>query len=1161
MGDSDAYVAVFISAISLIEEELTLLDATFETTTGSLNDFKLVISAIDISIMKHNNNRETLLGLGLSNEYEKIIDQRRLKLNKISYTLKQAIQNRTRELCIWKSGLLEITSHIESIAITNSPDENKLLIPTTRVTPKGQFIGLFPTEYAEVMSRRAAKRKRNKDGCSLVLQSTKLASELEKINTAVTNLKTLKSNEDHFKDDVLAIKRSKVSVISNQFTSSDLTEQQKDAVSLKVSLSQTIQRQAMAATRHQKTIDAKTRNRTANLISKSINTFWNHNTKIIQKRCRDHLEKRKREIMQDKKELLLEEARTMSNELQSQFNITTSDKVDFGLDSSPENLVKIPTELMSLSETKTLRPYQHTGLTWLVSLHERGMSGILADEMGLGKTIQTIALLAYLALNENNWGPHLVVVPTSVLLNWEIEFRRWAPQMKLLVYYGTQKVRQKLRKGWSRPSEFDVCIVSYQTCVTDAAHFKRVNWEYLILDEAHMIKNYKSKKWQVLRQYKTARRLLLSGTPLQNNIMELWSLLRFLMSDNPLFSSESDFNHWFNNPVTQMIQDGVCDSKIVEQLHVVLRPFILRRLKRQVAHELPTKIEKVIRCRLAKRQRTLYDEYMRSGETRTRLSGRSYVGVMGVLMQLRKVCNHPSLFEPRPTSSPFCYSYPESVVPQFTVTAQFGDSVVLPRLLLSTSLKEIPETLKITSNVAALHFSSSKLENPGDIYRRYLSQKQSQASIAQYSTSTQEMLSKWIAAEASVLQNITELQVLLSSPYDDSQTRLGRGKWLTRRNARNCCSEGLMNLLTPILTKLKYVSVFDGGLLDVAQTVMFPNLIKKFRMIVKKATAVPRFTHNVTLRIPSMEREREAPVLLPDPKLIQFDCGKLQVLAKLLPSLKRNGHRVLIFTQMSKVLDILEEFLSMHDLTYLRLDGSTKVEDRAYRMGLFNTNTRYFCFILSTRSGGIGINLTGADTVIFYDTDWNPAIDLQAQDRCHRIGQTKNVRVYRLISRHTVEENILMTSRKKKTMFNIVIKGGNFDSSAGMEKTNVESFFHPLGDDEIAKLEAQENQAEDENNDPAIDQSNGVDKYLSLEVEDPEDRAAFLKSRAETHQTDEEFQETTADQKNETSSLTPLQQYAQRIFYETRPLQAARMVQSCDRQIKRFKEAQLRDCN
>lgn len=167
----------------------------------------------------------------------------------------------------------------------------------------------------------------------------------------------------------------------------------------------------------------------------------------------------------------------------------------------------------------------------------------------------------------------------------------------------------------------------------------------------------------------------------------------------------------------------------------------------------------------------------------------------------------------------------------------------------------------------------------------------------------------------------------------------------------------------------------------------------------------------------------------PDPRLIQYDCGKLQTLDRLLRQLKSEQHRVLIFTQMTKMLDVLEAFLNYHGHIYLRLDGSTRVEQRQVLMERFNGDKRIFCFILSTRSGGVGINLTGADTVIFYDSDWNPTMDAQAQDRCHRIGQTRDVHIYRLVSEKTIEVNILKKANQKRMLSDMAIEGGNFTTT------------------------------------------------------------------------------------------------------------------------------------
>ncbi|TNN03333.1 hypothetical protein fugu_000362 [Takifugu bimaculatus] len=198
----------------------------------------------------------------------------------------------------------------------------------------------------------------------------------------------------------------------------------------------------------------------------------------------------------------------------------------------------------------------------------------------------------------------------------------------------------------------------------------------------------------------------------------------------------------------------------------------------------------------------------------------------------------------------------------------------------------------------------------------------------------------------------------------------------------------------------------------------------------------------------------------PDLRLIEYDCGKLQTLHTLLRKLKIGGHRVLIFTQMTRMLDVLEQFLNYHGHIYLRLDGNTRVEQRQALMERFNADQRIFCFILSTRSGGVGVNLTGADTVIFYDSDWNPTMDAQAQDRCHRIGQTRDVHIYRLISERTVEENILKKANQKRMLGDMAIEGGNFTTAFFKQQTIRELFDMNDGEKKEMAVEVSVPQAE-----------------------------------------------------------------------------------------------------
>jgi hypothetical protein len=317
------------------------------------------------------------------------------------------------------------------------------------------------------------------------------------------------------------------------------------------------------------------------------------------------------------------------------------------------NKFNVPTRLLHGS----LRDYQHVGMEWLVTLYHQKLNGILADEMGLGKTIQTIALLAWLAVERGVWGPHLVVVPTSVMINWEVEFKKWLPGFKILTYYGSMKERRAKRRGWSKPNTFHVCITSYSLVVQDASALRRKKWVYLILDEAHNIKNFQSQRWQTLLNFPSRRRLLLTGTPLQNSVMELWSLMHFLMPH--LFRSHAEFKDWFSKPLNAITaaeasteQENMFQRGIVSKLHNVLRPFLLRRLKSDVEKGLPPKTEHILTCPLSKRQRQLYEDFLSRSDIKETLNSGDFIGVMNVLMQLRKVCNHPDLFEGRPIVSP-----------------------------------------------------------------------------------------------------------------------------------------------------------------------------------------------------------------------------------------------------------------------------------------------------------------------------------------------------------------------------------------------------------------------------------------------------------------------------------------------------------------------------
>ncbi len=474
-----------------------------------------------------------------------------------------------------------------------------------------------------------------------------------------------------------------------------------------------------------------------------------------------------------------------------------------------------------------LKEYQLEGLKWLISLHENNLNGILADDMGLGKTIQTIAMLSYLMEFKRNNGPFLIVVPLSTLSNWANEISKWAPTMIRVVYKGAPNLRKQIVKDVIDTRQFNVLLTTYEYIMKDTKALKRVEWQYIIVDEGHRMKNAESKFAQTLGNiYTSKHRLLLTGTPLQNNLPELWALLNFLLPT--VFNSMESFDQWFNKPFAQFRQQGVLDENdtqnvlsqeerllIVHRLHEVLRPFMLRRVKDQVLDQLPEKREIVLRCHLSGWQRKLYKAiYSRSMSGIKELQTDGTVATQGLnnpIMHMRKVCNHPYLF-----------------------------------------------------------------------------------------------LTDW---------NIDE---------------------------------------------------------DLVRT-----------------------------------------------------SGKFELMDRMLPKLAAAGHRVLLFTQMTQLMTIMERFLEMRGMKYLRLDGSTSSDEREKRMYMFNDpDSPYFIFLLSTRAGGLGLNLATADTVIIFDSDWNPMMDAQAQDRAHRIGQKNEVRVFRLVAASSIEDKILARATDKKNLNGLVVEAG-----------------------------------------------------------------------------------------------------------------------------------------
>lgn len=483
----------------------------------------------------------------------------------------------------------------------------------------------------------------------------------------------------------------------------------------------------------------------------------------------------------------------------------------------------------------TLKEYQVKGLQWMISLYNNNLNGILADEMGLGKTIQTISLITYLIEKKQQPGPYLVIVPLSTLTNWNNEFEKWAPSVVKITYKGPPNAR-KQQQQQIRWGQFQVLLTTYEFIIKDRPVLSKIKWLHMIVDEGHRMKNANSKLSSTITQYYTTRyRLILTGTPLQNNLPELWALLNFVLPT--IFKSVKSFDEWFNTPFANTGgQDKMELTEeeqllVIKRLHKVLRPFLLRRLKKDVEKDLPDKQERVIKCNFSSLQAKLYKQLVTHNKlmvSDAKGGKMAMRGLSNMLMQLRKLCNHPFVFE------------------------EVEDQV-----------------------------------NPG--------------------RGTNDLL------------------------------------WRT--------------------------------------------------------------------------------------------AGKFELLDRVLPKFQATGHRVLMFFQMTQIMNIMEDFLRLRGMKYLRLDGSTKADDRSDLLRIFNApGSEYFCFLLSTRAGGLGLNLQTADTVIIYDSDWNPHQDLQAQDRAHRIGQKNEVRILRLITSNSVEEKILERANFKLDMDGKVIQAGKFDNKSSNEE-------------------------------------------------------------------------------------------------------------------------------
>ncbi|KAG6399552.1 hypothetical protein SASPL_141033 [Salvia splendens] len=813
----------------------------------------------------------------------------------------------------------------------------------------------------------------------------------------------------------------------------------------------------------------------------------------------------------------------------------------------------------------SLKEYQLKGLQWLVNCYEQGLNGILADEMGLGKTIQAMAFLAHLAEEKNIWGPFLVVAPASVLNNWADEISRFCPDLKTLPYWGGLQERTVLRKNinpkrlYRREAGFHILITSYQLLVSDEKYFRRVKWQYMVLDEAQAIKSSNSIRWKTLLSFNCRNRLLLTGTPVQNNMAELWALLHFIMPT--LFDSHEQFNEWFSKGIESHAEHGgTLNEHQLNRLHAILKPFMLRRVKKDVVSELTGKTEVTVHCKLSSRQQAFYQAIKNKislaelfDGNRGHLSEKKILNLMNIVIQLRKVfpsfdskmidgwfplappaiqvCNHPELFERNEGSTYFHFGdVPNSLLPPpfgelEDVFYSGGRSLIayeIPKLVYQETAggskahnSEAGQSLsresiqKLFNIFSPENISSSSLQKDSGRsgtfeFSRFIDLSPSELSFLATGSFMERLLFSIMRSDRQHLDEILDL-LMESDDGDIQYTNIGKQKvravtrmlllssrsekkFLRRKLATGPSDSPFEALIMPyqdrLLSDIKLVhSVYSfiprtrappinvrcsdrNFAYKMSQEWHDPWLKRLFTGFARisdcngpmKPTDSHPLIQEIDAELPITQPALQltykifgsCPPMQPfDPAKMLTDSGKLQTLDILLKRLRAKNHRVLLFAQMTKMLNILEDYMNYRKYRYLRLDGSSTIMDRRDMVKDFQHRSDIFVFLLSTRAGGLGINLTAADTVIFYESDWNPTLDLQAMDRAHRLGQTKDVSiplfnecflkpllnssgilpisvtVYRLICKETVEEKILQRASQKNTVQQLVMTGGH----------------------------------------------------------------------------------------------------------------------------------------
>ncbi|XP_041423099.1 E1A-binding protein p400 isoform X2 [Xenopus laevis] len=906
----------------------------------------------------------------------------------------------------------------------------------------------------------------------------------------------------------------------------------------------------------------------------------------------------------------------------------------------------------------SLRDYQQVGLDWLEKQYKKNLNGILADETGLGKNIQVIALMAHLASSEGNWGPHLVVVRSCKILKWELEFKRWCPGLKLLLYFGKQRELRKKRQKWDEPNNFNVCITSYKHLFKSHQTFMKKRWKYLVLDEVHQIKNMTEKHWDAVFKLPSQNRLLLRDTPLMNTWRDHWTMVHFLIPK--LSQPYLDFPLKIS---TEENQENC--HKLFITLHRTVRPFILRRSKKDVEKQLTKKYEHVLKCRLSNRQKALYEDVILQPGTQDALKGGHFVSVLHVLMQLQRICNHPDLVDPRPEHSSYLCDtlqyrtaslilrglernpwkntdmslfdlfgvedkmtrYEVQLLPAQKVTRKQMEEIycsseptprptpvkMKPSRLFqpvqygqkpegrTVTFSNVPSSRMVTTTTATVTqqgqargrspITTASCNQGGDVVKiaQLGASGGTQGRIAQPKTPvtlqfqgntftlSQSQLRQLTAGQPLQLQgSVLQIVSAPGQPYlrppgqmimqtvpqsgaiqnainalgnqlpagmscvtsaqqtgipgrtimphgcvdpsvalKSSPTSLTPAQEFAEEKQR-LIKERLDRLFSSNERNCGRAPVYGADLLSIcclnpagAQPSIsesqwgwagFANCLRSSRLsddtgdplhhlilsscqdkaaqefLTKRTLCVvpavisappvltmphppPQYTHSMNILRDGL-KEQVAPHLhhllkqtsphcmqFPDLRLIQWDSGKLDALAVLLRKLRSEGRRVLIFSQMLLMLDILELFLDFHSLTFLRIDEFASYDQCYDLMKSFNQDPRIFCLLISTHSHSLGVPYVEANTAIFYDSDLNPVMDSKAQAWCDRIGRTKDVHIYRLVSANSIEEKLLKNGTKD-LIREVAAQGNDFSMAFLTQQTIHELFelYSPLED-------------------------------------------------------------------------------------------------------------------